>query len=72
MRLCRATNLMELRQTFQAADSVGNFTVFNIRGNHYRLIALIDYERHEVYVRHILTHPEYDTDKWKNDQWFIS
>jgi mRNA interferase HigB len=34
-------NLVELRQIFPHADSVGNFTVFNIGGNKYRLITYI-------------------------------
>lgn len=37
-------NLVELRQTFPSADQVGNFTVFNISGNNYRLITLVDYK----------------------------
>ncbi|MGL4620351.1 MAG: type II toxin-antitoxin system HigB family toxin [Chroococcidiopsis sp.] len=35
-------------------------TVFNIGGNKYRLIAAIHFNRHKVYIRHILTHAEYD------------
>ncbi|RUS97002.1 toxin RelE [Dulcicalothrix desertica PCC 7102] len=36
-------NLKDLRQVFASADLVGNFTVFNIGGNKYRLITYIDY-----------------------------
>ncbi|MBN3924637.1 type II toxin-antitoxin system HigB family toxin [Nostoc sp. NMS4] len=60
-------NLVELRQTFPSADQVGNFTVFNISGNNYRLITLVDYKYQKVFIRHILTHYEYDKDEWKND-----
>ncbi|QMS87076.1 type II toxin-antitoxin system HigB family toxin [Nostoc edaphicum CCNP1411] len=63
-------NLVELRQTFPSADQVGNFTVFNISGNNYRLITLVDYKFQKVFIRHILTHAEYDKDDWKNDYWF--
>ncbi|MEH1949876.1 MAG: type II toxin-antitoxin system HigB family toxin [Nostoc sp.] len=63
-------NLVELRQTFPSADQVGNFTVFNISGNNYRLITLVDYKCQKVFIRHILTHAEYDKDEWKNDLWF--
>ncbi|PHM08381.1 type II toxin-antitoxin system HigB family toxin [Nostoc sp. 'Peltigera malacea cyanobiont' DB3992] len=63
-------NLVELRQTFPSADQVGNFTVFNISGNNYRLITLVDYKYQKVFIRHILTHAEYDKDEWKNDYWF--
>lgn len=50
----------ELRQTFPSADTVGNLTVFNIGGNKARLISAIHYNTHRIYVRHILTHKEYD------------
>ena len=60
----------QLRQTFPQADQVGNLTVFNISGNNYRLITLIEYRYQKVFVRAVLTHSEYDTDNWKNDPWF--
>jgi mRNA interferase HigB len=55
----------ELRATFPSADAVGDLTVFNIGGNKYRLIASIHYSRRKVYVRHVLTHSEYDRGDWK-------
>ena len=55
----------ELRKTFPKADQVGKFTVFDISGNKYRLIAYIVYSAKRIYIRHILTHPEYDKEKWK-------
>ena len=63
----RATwqNLIEVRADFPHADAVGIFTVFNIRGNKYRLISVIKYRWHVVYIRHILTHAGYGKGKWK-------
>lgn len=55
----------ELRKTFPKADQVGKFTVFDIGGNKYRIIAYIVYPVKRIYIRHILTHPEYDKGKWK-------
>lgn len=55
----------ELRNTFPHADQVGKFTVFNIGGNKYRLIAYIVYAVKRIYIRHILTHIEYDKGNWK-------
>ena len=55
----------QLRQTFPSADQVGKLTVFNIGGNKARLIAAIHYNTHRVYIRHVLTHKEYDREKWK-------
>jgi mRNA interferase HigB len=55
----------ELKRTFASADHVKGLTVFNIAGNKYRLIAAVHYNRHKVYIRHVLTHAEYDLGKWK-------
>ena len=53
-------SLAELKKTFPSADQVGKLTVFNIGGNKARLIAAIHYNRSRVYIRHALTHKEYD------------
>jgi mRNA interferase HigB len=58
-------NLTEVRKTFSSADAVGKWTVFNIKGNTYRLIAEINYTFGRIYVRHVLTHAEYDRKGWK-------
>ncbi|PLZ55397.1 type II toxin-antitoxin system HigB family toxin [Fischerella thermalis] len=57
-RICDSnfTNFNDLRQLFPSADLVGNFTVFNVSGNNYRLITYIDYEYQIVFVRTVLTH----------------
>ena len=65
-------NLVELRTIFPHADSVGNFTVFNIGGNKYRLITYISYKEQLVFIRDVLTHAEYDKENWKKDDWFNS
>jgi mRNA interferase HigB len=58
-------NFVELRATFPSADLVGELVVFNIGGNKYRLIASIHFNRGKVYVRHVLTHNEYNQGTWK-------
>lgn len=55
----------ELKRVFGSVDKVGKFTVFNIGGNKFRLIAAIHYNRRKVYLRYVLTHAEYDQEKWK-------
>ncbi len=50
---------------FPSVDQVDNLTVFNIRGNKVRLIAEIHYDRNKVYIRAILTHQEYNKNKWR-------
>jgi mRNA interferase HigB len=61
----RFANFARLRDSFPHADQVGKFTVFNIGGNKIRLIAAVHYNRNKIYLRHVLTHGEYDTGKWK-------
>lgn len=63
-------NLSEVRETFRSADAVGNFTVFNIKGNQYRLIVDIDYSRQRIFLKYVLTHQEYDKDGWKRDPYY--
>ena len=55
----------QLRQTLPSADKVEDLIVFNIGGNKYRLIASIHFNRNKVYIRHVLTHSEYDKGAWK-------
>jgi len=55
----------DLRMTFPSADQVSDLTVFNISGNKFRLIAAIHYNRQILYIREILTHADYDKNKWR-------
>ena len=59
------SNFVSLRETFPSADQVGKLTVFNIGGNKVRLIAAIHYNRKKIYVRAVLTHNEYDEQRWR-------
>jgi len=65
----RATwqNLAEVRATFPHADAVEGLTVFNIKGNHYRLIVHLRYDIQIIFIKRLLTHAEYDRGDWKND-----
>ena len=58
-------NLAKLKQVYPSADLVGRYTVFNIRGNKYRLIARIIYRSQTLFIVAVLTHEEYDLGKWK-------
>ena len=58
-------NFSALRKAFPGADKIGNSTVFNIGGNKIRLIAAVHYNTQCLYIRHVLTHKEYDKEKWK-------
>lgn len=59
MCVTQAKNLNELRHTYNSADSVHGYTVFNIGGNNYRLITAVHYNRQLCYIRTIWTHAEY-------------
>ncbi|WP_333327965.1 type II toxin-antitoxin system HigB family toxin [Microcoleus sp. BROC3] len=61
---------MEVQTIYPQAEAVGNFTIFNIQGNKYRLIVSLNYQKQIVYIKYILTHAEYDKDNWKNDPYF--
>lgn len=51
----------DVRKRFPSADILPkNRVVFNIKGNHYRLIVVIHYNRGIVYIRFVGTHAEYD------------
>jgi mRNA interferase HigB len=63
-------NLEEVKQIYRDTEAVGNFTVFNIKGNKYRLIVDINYVNQTIYYKYFLTHAEYDKDSWKNDDYF--
>jgi len=53
----------ELRRTFNSVDRVGDFYVFDIGGNKYRLITAIHFNRQVIFIRHVFTHAQYD--KWR-------
>jgi mRNA interferase HigB len=59
------SNFAELRAVFAAVDKVGERYVFNIGGNKFRLVAGIDFARHLLWVKAVLTHGDYDKGAWK-------
>jgi mRNA interferase HigB len=52
-------SLTDVRRVFPTADAAGRFTIFNIKGNAYRLISEINYSTQKIFLRHVLTHAEY-------------
>jgi mRNA interferase HigB len=49
-----------LKKTFGTADYPAPYTIFDLAGNKYRVVALVRYDRHRIYFRHVFTHEEYD------------
>ena len=58
-------NFAKLKSVFNAIDKVGCLYVFDIGGNKLRLISGIHFNRQKLYIRHILTHKEYDKNDWR-------
>jgi mRNA interferase HigB len=55
------SSFSDIKATFRTVDAVGNDRfIFNIKGNDFRLIAMIFFDKRTVYVRFIGTHAEYD------------
>jgi mRNA interferase HigB len=54
------TCFADVRLTYPRADLVGNKVIFDVGGNKHRLIVVIDYEGHKVFVRHVLNHKDYE------------
>jgi len=54
-------NLDDIKNTFKSVDYVGNDRfIFNIKGNKYRLVGMIFFNKRTVYIRFIGTHKAYD------------
>ncbi len=63
-------SLADVRKSFRHADGVkltsGNVvTVFNVKGNEYRLLTRIKYAIEVVEILAAMTHNEYDEERWK-------
>ena len=51
----------DIKQTFNSVDLVGNDRyVFDIKGNHYRIVTMIFFDIRTVFIRFVGTHKEYD------------
>lgn len=50
-----------MKADFGSADFLsGKRVVFDIGGNKYRLVVKIEYKWGKVFIRHVVTHKEYD------------
>ncbi len=58
---CEAVDLMGLKRTFASVDYVpAQYYVFDVGGNKFRIVATIHFNRQMLFVRHVLTHADYD------------
>jgi mRNA interferase HigB len=70
---CQAAwrNLAEVRRVYPHADAIvvssrRTVVVFNIRGNRYRMVTAIHYNRQTIYTLRFMTHAEYSKNRWKD------
>lgn len=49
----------DLRETFNHADVFKNCTIFDVGGNKFWIIAKVNYRKHTLFIRFVLTHDEY-------------
>ncbi|MGO8814355.1 MAG: type II toxin-antitoxin system HigB family toxin [Terriglobia bacterium] len=54
---------VDVKRTFNSADYVAPHVIFDIGGNKFRILSIIDFKESVVIVRSVMTHKEYD--KWK-------
>jgi mRNA interferase HigB len=54
-----------LKQVFGSVDKVGDYCVFDIGGNKYRVIAYVRFDWQHCYIKHMLTHHDYDRGDWR-------
>jgi mRNA interferase HigB len=58
-------HLADVKKDFNTADILERRTIFDISGNHFRLVARINYQTRRVFILHVVTHKEYDKGDWK-------
>lgn len=60
------TNYGALRALMNSVDKAGDYFVFDVGGNKYRIVAAIHFNRGLLYVRHVFTHAQYD--RWSRQR----
>ena len=58
-------HFVDLKKTFGSADQVRPLHGFDISGNKFRLIAVVDYGLQSVSIECVLTHAQYDEERWR-------
>jgi len=59
-------NAGEMKRTFNSVDYADRKTIFDVGGNNFRLIALVDFGKQLVQVIDVMTHAEYEKERWKD------
>lgn len=53
-------DLGHIKSIFNAADYVPPYVIFDVAGNNYRVVVIVQYRAKRVYIREVMTHREYD------------
>jgi mRNA interferase HigB len=69
-RHARWKSLVDVRSVLPSADPIRvrsgrTVHVFNLKGNAYRLITAIHYDRQKGFILHLLPHADYSKNDWK-------
>lgn len=72
VRAARWKSIAEVRKTYPHADAVAvksgrTATVFNVKGNEFRLITAIHYKTQIIFTLRFLTHAEYSKGHWQTE-----
>ena len=59
-------NIQAVREVLPTADFADPYTIFNIKGNSYRLITVIHYRYKRVHIKGFMTHAQYN--QWNKDR----
>ena len=60
-------NFADVRKTFNHADVFKSCIIFDVGGNKYCIIAKPGYRVKNLFIRYVMTHEEYDENKWQCD-----
>jgi len=60
-------NFLDIRKAYNHADIYKKCIIFNVGGNNYRILGMVEFEKHIVFIRAVLLHSEYDQNIWKPD-----
>jgi mRNA interferase HigB len=68
----RATwrSFADVKATFGQTDQAKSgqtVCIFDIGGNKFRLVCFVSYAKGKVYVLRVMTHKEYDRQRWKDE-----
>ncbi len=54
-----------MQRTFNSVDYDDRKTIFDVGGNNFRLIAFVDFGKQLVQIADVMTHTEYEKERWK-------